>query len=143
MAAIIRCNPWSLISGLQDEMNQVFDRNTSEKGELRKSFAVDIREMKDHYLITADLPGLSAQDIHITIESNMLTIQGDRKSDKKQGENGYTRIERFAGTFYRQFTLPDDIDVNKIDATSREGVLELRLPKIEISQPKKIEVKVV
>ncbi len=103
---------------------------------------VDVREKKDHYLIEADLPGVNKEDIKLEAIKGVLTISGERKSEEKEEENGYTRIERHYGKFERSFTLPENIKAEKIDAEYKDGTLKVKLPKQEEQKPKQIGIKV-
>jgi HSP20 family protein len=102
--------------------------------------AVDIKEDKECFTITADLPGVNAKDIEVHAENGMLTIRGERDSQKKEEHEGYKRIERSYGSFFRRFTLPDTADTDKISAKSDNGVLTVTIPKHERMQPRKIAV---
>lgn len=104
---------------------------------------VDITEDKERYQIRADLPGLKKEDINVSIEGDTLSISGEKKEEIKKEEGAYTHLERSYGSFQRSFTLPENIDKEKIDAHYRDGVLELSL--LKTGEPevkgKKIEVK--
>jgi HSP20 family protein len=102
--------------------------------------AVDIKEETDRFVILADLPGVDPKDIEITAENGMLTVRGERKFEKDEEQEGFRRVERVRGTFYRRFSLPDTADTNGIKARGKDGVLEITLPKHEKVQPKKITV---
>lgn len=103
--------------------------------------AVDIRETESAYIIRADVPGVSAKDIEITLENNVLSISGHREGEIKKDEDGYRRIERYSGRFARHFNLPDTADAEKVDANVKDGVLEVVLHKKEASKPRRIAVK--
>lgn len=103
--------------------------------------AVDIKEESDCYVLTADVPGVDPKNIEVTMENGMLTIKGERKTESTEEKEGYKRIERSRGTFYRRFSLPDTADVEKIKAESKDGVLQLTIPKREAVMARKIEVK--
>ena len=92
-------------------------------------------------MIIADLPGVDPKNIEITMEQGVLTIKGERASDKEESHEGYKRVERVRGTFYRRFSLPDSADAEHIEANGKNGVLEIVLPKLEKVQPRKITVK--
>lgn len=102
--------------------------------------AVDIKEDKECFTITADLPGVNAKDIEVHAENGMLTIRGERDSQKKEEREGYKCIERSYGSFFRRFTLPDTANTDKISAKSDNGVLTVTIPKHEKMQPRKIAV---
>lgn len=102
---------------------------------------VDVQETETSLLFTAELPGLSKDDIEITIEDNVLTVSGERKfNEKTEGEN-YHRIERAYGKFSRSFSLPAQVDSKKVSATFQEGLLRLEVPKTEAAKPHKIEIR--
>lgn len=103
--------------------------------------AVDIKEEDNRYLIHADVPGIKPEDIDVSMEDGVLTIKGERKFDKEEDKEGYKRIERVRGSFYRRFSLPDTADQNKVSAHCKDGVLEVTIEKQEKLQPKKITVK--
>jgi len=103
---------------------------------------VNVEETENEYLISAELPGMEKKDIHISLENNLLSISGEKKSESKTEDKNYHRFERSYGKFYRSFELPHSIDREKIDANYKNGVLNLSLPKAEEAKPKQIEVKV-
>lgn len=103
--------------------------------------AVDIKEEKEKFLVVADIPGVNKEDIHISLENNILTLHGERKFESKEEKNGYSRVERVQGQFYRRFSLPQTANEAQISAKYRQGVLEISIPKKEMSVQKKIEVK--
>ncbi len=104
--------------------------------------AVDIAEKDDHFLIKADVPGVDPQDIEISMENGLLTMKGERESEIKEDKEGYTRVERSHGSFYRRFNLPETADSEDISARSNKGVLEITVGKKEAAKPKKITIKV-
>lgn len=103
--------------------------------------AVDIRETPDALTLTAELPGLSREDVHITLENSVLTISGERKFEKDTKEENYHRIERSYGTFSRSFTLPSNVRGEQVNAAFKDGVLTITLPKTDEAKPRKIEIK--
>ena len=103
--------------------------------------SVDIKEEDDKFLIYADIPGVDPKDIDVSMENGILTIKGERETESKEEREGYKRTERSKGTFYRRFSLPDSADADKINAKSKNGVLELTIPKHEVVKPRKISVK--
>ena len=148
--AIVRYEPWGLLDKFQEEFNRLglFDQMResadSDNSNVVTSHwrpAVDIREENNRYVIMADLPGVDPKDIEITMEQGVLTIKGERASDKEESHEGYKRVERVRGTFYRRFSLPDSADAEHIEAHGKNGVLEIVLPKLEKVQPRKISVK--
>lgn len=104
--------------------------------------AVDIAENDEHFLIEADVPGVDPKDIEVSMDNGVLSIKGERKSEVKEEEEGYTRVERLHGSFYRRFSLPESADPENISAKSNNGVLQIKVGKKEVTKPKKISVKV-
>jgi HSP20 family protein len=103
---------------------------------------VEISEDDKEYLVKADLPEMKKQDVKVTVENGVLSISGERKSEKEEKKKKYHRIERSYGTFLRTFTLPDDADATRIAAEFKEAVLKVHLPKSPAAKPKTVEVKV-
>lgn len=103
---------------------------------------IDIVEKDDAYIVEAEIPGMKKEDVKITIENNVLTIQGEKQQKKDEKDQNYRRSERVFGSFIRSFSLPSSVKVNEIDAKYQDGVLRITLPKAEEAKPKKIEVKV-
>lgn len=103
---------------------------------------VDIRETKKAYLIKAELPGVDKKDIKLTVENGVLTLQGERHRDVEEKDDKLYRRERFYGRFSRSFSLPEDVVAEQIKAHSRDGVMEITLPKTEVPPSRKTEIKV-
>ena len=148
--AMVRYEPWNLLDKFQEELGRLgmldqyresLDNDNSSVVTSHWRPAVDIREEKDRYVILADLPGVDPKDIEITMEKGVLTIKGERVSEEKESHEGYSRVERVRGTFYRRFSLPDSADADNIQASGKNGVLEIVLPKLAKEQPRKISVK--
>lgn len=142
MPTIVRCNPWSMMRNLQGEVHTLFEGNLCKKDCSQWTPHVDVTEDSEQYRVIADLPGIKPPEIKVSIEDNVMTIQGARQSETRKEKEGYARFERVSGKFYRQFTLPENVDPKKIQAKSKHGVLEVSLPKIEPSPPKTIEIAV-
>lgn len=102
---------------------------------------VDVREDEQQYTVAADLPGVASQDIHVTADEGVLTIQGERKLEPAAGA-GYEWRERHAGSFLRRFTLPENVDAEQIKARHSNGVLEVLIPKQAAPAPRRINVEV-
>jgi HSP20 family protein len=148
--ALTNYEPWSLLDRFNQQLNQLgysdksLSNNDNDFSNIVTSHwrpAVDIKEEADRFLITADLPGVDPKDIEITMDNGILTIKGERQSETRDEQEGYKRVERSSGTFYRRFSLPDTADAERIEATGNHGVLEVVLPKHEKVQPRKITVK--
>jgi HSP20 family protein len=103
---------------------------------------VDISETTAEYVIKAEIPEVKKEDVKVTLEHGVLTVQGIRRQEPEEKGRKYHRVERFYGTFVRSFSLPDLVDDTKVQAVFKEGILILHLPKSEKAKPKAIEVKV-
>ena len=101
---------------------------------------IDVREQDDALEFSAELPGLKKEDIEITIEDKVLTLSGERKFQSTEEKNGYQRIERSYGTFSRSFTLPHEVDQEKVKAIFEDGVLTIEIPRADEAKPRKIEI---
>jgi HSP20 family protein len=144
--AIIRWDPFRDIVTLREKMNRLFEDAVTARGEERDMISstwtpsVDIYETEHEIVLTAEVPGIDEKDIDIKIENNTLSIQGERKFEKETKEENYHRIERSYGSFFRSFTIPHNIDQEKIAAEHESGVLRVVLPKKPESKPKKVKV---
>ena len=103
---------------------------------------VDIYETESSYVLNAELPGLSKEEINIDVNDNTLTLKGEKKFEEKVEKDNYVRVERSYGNFARSFTLSDDVAPEGIAANYKEGVLEVTLPKKEEAKPKEIKVEI-
>ena len=152
--SLIRWNPTrdlatfpSDIFNMQREMNKMFGsffHGVDEPSLLNGNWmpAVDVAEEDNEYVVKIELPGVNKDDVKITLESNILTIRGEKKAEKETKEKNYHRMERSYGSFLRSFNLPTTVKNDKIDAEYRDGILTITLPKAEEAKPKHIEVKV-
>jgi HSP20 family protein len=142
--AIETYRPLSLFERLHNEMPALFSVPSLETNFDTEQWspAVDITETETHFVIHADLPGVKPDQIEVTAENGILTLKGTRESRKEEEKDNYKRIERFSGSFMRRFTLPDTADLDKISAKTKDGVLDLTIPKVEKAKPKKIKVQV-
>jgi HSP20 family protein len=102
--------------------------------------AIDLVEAEDQFVLRADLPGLSEQDVKIEVEDNVLTISGERTSEHEERKDGYYRLERSAGAFSRSLTLPEGVDPEQVKASFDKGVLEVEIPKPEQRKPRKVTI---
>jgi len=139
-------DPFANLADIQEEVNRLFDSSLRRfgAGQVDGVFvpAIDVAEEKDSFLVKADLPGLSKDDVSVTLQDNYLTVKGEKKHETETKEANYYRRERVAGSFSRTIELPSTVDAKKIDAQFKDGVLQLRLPKTEEAKPKQIEIKV-
>jgi HSP20 family protein len=102
--------------------------------------AVDIQESDDAYRIHAELPGMTKDDVEITLENNVLRLSGERKFEKDVKKENYHRIERTYGTFSRSFALPTQVSSDKVEAKFENGVLTIAVPKAEQAKPRRITI---
>ncbi|MHC5009460.1 MAG: Hsp20/alpha crystallin family protein [Planctomycetota bacterium] len=102
--------------------------------------AMDVAETEDGLTITAELPGLKKDDVHITLEDGVLSISGEKKFEKEEKEKNYHRVERRYGAFHRSFTLPAGVDASKATASFEDGVLTIALPKTEAAKPRQLKI---
>jgi HSP20 family protein len=144
--AIVRWEPLRELGSLQNEMNRLFNTvfdtpAPGNTGTLRRWMpAMDLVESGDHFVLRADLPGMSEDDIKIEFEDGTLTVSGERKAEHEDREEGYYRVERAFGSFSRSLTLPQGIDADAVSARFDRGVLEIRIPKPEERRPRRIEI---
>ena len=146
---LVRWDPFRELEEVSDKLNRLVSR-PAVRGENRNETmtvadwipTVDISETEDEYLIKADLPEVKREDVKITVQERILTIQGERAQEREERGKRYHRVERTYGNFARSFTLPDYVDDTKVTAEFKDGVLKLHLPKSEKAKPKAIEVKV-
>ncbi len=103
---------------------------------------VDIKETDEEYLVRAELPGLKKEDVKVSLDEGVLTIEGERRHEKEEKNERIHRVERFYGTFCRSFTLPDYTDASKILAESKDGVLSIHVPKLKIEKRKALQIAV-
>ena len=104
--------------------------------------AADVSETDDEYLIKAELPEVSKDDLNITVQEGVLTLAGERKAEKREDNEKLHRIERFHGSFSRRFTLPDDADEQGIKAESKDGVLVIHIPRQKVAHPQPRQIQV-
>ena len=143
---LVRYEPWSILNRMQALLDPyakdgVSGDDSSDVATSQWRPAVDIKEYDERFVIYADLPGVKPEDIDITMEQGVLTLQGERTAEQAEEGDGLRRVERMRGGFYRRFSLPDTADSDRIEAHGENGVLEITLPKHEKEQARKITVK--
>jgi len=140
--AIVRYQPWGLLNQLQKELERNYQGAGGDGSIATAEWApaVDIKEENDKFVLHADIPGVKPEDIDISMEDGVLTIQGEKKTEATTEQEGYKRVERSHGSFYRRFSLPDTANPDAISAKSKHGVLEIVIPKREAVLPKKINI---
>lgn len=143
--ALLRYDPFKELTQFQDEMNRWFGSRTAlgKNGEsVGWSPAVDIYEDAEGLTLKVDLPDVDPKNVDIRLEDGVLTLRGERKLEHDEKRDGYHRIETSYGAFTRSFSLPATLDVDKVKAESKNGVLRVFLPKRAEAKPKAIQVKV-
>ena len=144
--AIVRWEPLREFTTLQNEMNRlfgsVFDAPAPGNGSTLRRWmpAMDLLETDSHFVLRADLPGMSEEDVNIEVEERVLTVSGERKAEHTERKDSYQRIERAFGSFSRSLTLPDGVDPEAVSASFDRGVLEVQIPKPEQRKPRKISI---
>ncbi len=146
--AMIRWEPVGELHTIQNEMNRLFNTlfdspaQTAGAGSAMRRWVppMDLVETGEHYVLRADLPGLSEADVNIELEDNVLTISGERPIEHDDREEGYYRVERASGAFARSLTLPEGVDPDSVQAHFDRGVLEIRIPKPEQRKPRKVSI---
>ena len=154
MSAVVRWAPvrWDPFREME-ELGERFNRLVGRRADRRESTneamtvadwvpTVDIVEDEKEFVIKAELPEVDRKDVKVTVQQGVLTIQGERKQEKEENGKRFHRIERSYGTFVRAFTLPEDVEADKLRAEFKDGVLMVHLPKSEKPKPQAVEVKV-
>ena len=145
---LVRWDPFRELEEVSERLNRMFARPASRTNGKETMIvadwtpSVDISETEGEYQIKAEIPDVKKEDVKVSLEDGVLTIQGERKYEKEEKGKKFHRIERSYGSFVRTFSLPDVIDEEKVKAEFKDGVLNLHLPKSEKAKPKAIEVKV-
>lgn len=147
--AVTRYEPWSVVSQLQNEINRVFGNlndGDSSSATAEWSPAVDVREYSDRFQLLLDVPGVEPKDVEITLDNGVLSVSGNRTEEKfvetkGQEQPQQQRLERRLGRFHRRFILPDSVDADNVNASGRNGVLEIVIPKQPKAQPRRISVR--
>lgn len=142
---VARFEPFSLLSLVNRDLESLagrrFGRLASGDGNAADwTPAVDITELKDRFVLRADLPGVKSEDIDVRMEDGVLTLSGERHRETDEDVDGLRRIERFAGRFQRRFSLPDTADAENITAKNANGTLEISIPKQPEVQARRITV---
>jgi HSP20 family protein len=145
--AIVKVDPFRELAAMQDRMSRLFgdvylrDEDTGFRGNWIP--AADIFETENHDLVLkVELPGMTREDIEVTVENGTLVLKGQKKFDTEVKEEHYRRIERSYGQFHRSFTLPNTVDTSKVAADYRNGILTVKLPFREDAKPRTINVDV-
>jgi len=146
---LVRWDPFRELEDMSDRLNRMMSRPALPRTNGKETMvvadwvpAVDVSETDGEYQIKAEIPDVKKEDVKVTVEDGVLTIQGERKQEKEEKGKKYHRVERSYGSFVRSFTLPDLVDEEKVKAEFKDGVLNLQLPKSVKAKPKAIEVTV-
>jgi HSP20 family protein len=134
MALLMKPEPFS--SDLHRLFNTLFEEGQPQ----RWVPAMDLVESDEHFVLKADLPGMTEDDVTIEIRDNALTISGERKAEHEERERGWYRVERSFGRFSRSLTLPDGVDADAVTASFDKGVLEVTIPKPEQRKPRRVAI---
>jgi HSP20 family protein len=147
MMNLVRWNPWREMTGMHNQLNHMFDSPffRAHRSDEDVSFglwnpAADLYEKDDRFVIKAELAGVDKDNIAIDLKDGVLTLSGERSEDNEIEEDNYYRRERTYGKFRRAFSLPADVDSDKIKAEFKDGVLQIEVPKPEERKPKQITV---
>jgi HSP20 family protein len=146
--ALVRWDATRELDSLQGEMNRLFSTffdtprpgGNGNGGARRWIPAMDLVETQDGFVLKADLPGMSEDDVSIELENNVLTIAGERKTEHEAQHEGYYRLERATGAFSRALSLPEGIDPEAVSAAFDNGVLTVRIPKPEQTKPRRVKI---
>jgi len=135
------------LSSLRDELDRLFESPWTELARTSQLLsgwtpALDVHEDKDNFVVQAELPGMKREEIDVSLHDGVLSISGERKTEKKYEEAEVYRTERFFGKFQRTVTLPTPVAADKVKAQYKDGVLTITLPKTEAAKPKQIDVNV-
>ncbi len=148
--ALIHWEPVSELNTIQNEMNRLFNTFFDQPHQTGRGNgttqrwlpAMDLVETADHYVLRADLPGLSDGDVNVQLEDNVLTLSGERRTEHEDQQEGYYRLERASGAFSRSLTLPDGVDPDGVHAHFDRGVLEISIPKPVQRKPRKVAISI-
>ncbi len=140
--SLVRWTPWQELESMNHHLSRLLDDSrTSLDDEMgRWAPSVDIRETDEALMVEAELPGIDKKDVKLEVKDGVLTISGERRYEKDVKEENVHRIERSYGSFTRSFSLPTNVDAEKVNADMKDGVLTVRLPKRENAKPKAIEI---
>ncbi|MBN1503887.1 MAG: Hsp20/alpha crystallin family protein [Candidatus Eisenbacteria bacterium] len=147
--ALVRWNPWGDVFSVQKEVNDLIhgflsddDRTglPAQKGMVLWGPFVDVSETDEDFVVRAELPGIRQDDVKVSVDSNTLTIKGEKKLVKEEKEKTFHRMERSYGMFERTFSLSNRVDSTKAKASFKDGVLEIRLPKVGEAKTKEIPI---
>ena len=149
-------SPWELMRRMSEEMDQLWETfGGRRRGGLAAGLSgtgpglglgtlvpqIEVVQRKDALVVRADLPGISPEDVNLSVDNGVLTISGERKQETSEEQEGFLRSERVYGTFYRTVPLPDGADEEKVDATFTDGVLEVTVPVTARERGRKVKIR--
>jgi HSP20 family protein len=142
-----RWQPFRTMSDVQNEINRMFDsffgpQPAATTGERYWAPMVDVWETKDDVVLSFEIPGVDEKDVHVSITGDLLTVRGERRFEQDVKQETYHRLERVYGKFERAIQLPMPVQADKVRATYRDGVLQVKLPKAEEVKPREIKIDV-
>ncbi|MFQ5356545.1 MAG: Hsp20/alpha crystallin family protein [Mariprofundaceae bacterium] len=139
---LTRWSPWNELESMNRQIGRLLDNSHFDVARDTGQWApsVDIKETDDALLVQAELPGIEKKDVHLEVKDGVLTLSGERRYEKDVQEENVHRIERAYGQFSRSFSLPRNVNAEKVAATMKDGVLKVRLPKLESAKPKAINI---
>lgn len=140
--SLVHWDPFQEMAGFRRLFDQPFGAllHPGAAAEMAWRPLADVAETTDAFTVAVELPGMKQEDIAVSVEENVLTVKGERKRETETNEEGYSRVERVHGSFERQFAFPGTVDMDRIHAVYRDGVLEIRLPKKEEAKPKTVKI---
>jgi HSP20 family protein len=140
---LMRWEPFDGLNRIQSRINDLFGNSFDHSWSSPTWYPpVDVLENKDSYVLRAELPGMKKEDFNLEVKDGMLTLSGERKSEKTTDGVKYRTVERVEGKFSRSFSLPETVKHDGIQATYKDGILEIHVPKAEEAKPRRIEVSV-
>jgi HSP20 family protein len=153
MTLLTQWNPFREMTSLQGRMNRLFDDSVSglfgntgaaaRTGQTDRNWfspLADIQEDENHLYLDFELPGISEKDVKITLQNNVLTVEGERRAERKSEKGNWLHQESYYGTFSRSFTLPGTADADSVQATFNNGLLQIRIEKRAEAKPKQIQI---
>jgi HSP20 family protein len=145
---LVRWRPRNYIPSASNEIDRAFDRmvrnwvSPVSFSEFDWNPSIDVSESENDFVVKAEIPGVDPKDVEISVDNNNLIISGEKKQEQEEKERNYYRLERSYGSFRRSFALPADVDVDKIKASSRDGVISVVIPKSGEKKSKKVSIDV-
>ena len=144
---LVPWRPFGILGSARKELDSLlnpFFRETPAMGAFTEDWlpSVDISETKKNFIVKAELPGLDAKDVNVSLSGDLLTIKGEKKKEEEEKDEHHHFIETYSGSFQRSFQLPTPVKGGDVEATFDKGVLKVTVPKVEEAEKKEIEIKV-